>query len=95
MKEELIAKDEQLNKIRCQKEVYEHRYSVLYMQTKSYKNKTREILIKLLSQEAEKIREERRKVDYRLGYFEIDHKNVLHFKQGDDLKKLKASQGEK
>lgn len=54
------------------------------MEYKNYKHKARHILVKTLNQNAETKRQERRKVDMRLGFFDKDMK----FIEGDDIREI-------
>lgn len=70
----------------------EDKYSKLYLETKNYKNKSREIIIKVLKEHAANRRDEKAKIEMRLGYFTSDLK---YFREGEELSKLKYSIEEK
>jgi hypothetical protein len=67
LQSEILAKDEEILKIRTQKEIFENRYSVLHMENKNYKMKTQELMITLLREDASRRREIRKTVRTELG----------------------------
>ena len=82
MRNLLLSKEQEVNKYRTQKEIIEDKYSKLYLESKNYRNKSKEIILKILKEQASKRREEKSKIDSKLGYFTGDMK---YFKEGDEM----------
>lgn len=70
--------------MRGEKEFFENKFSYSFMESKTYKNKAKKLLIETLSENAEMKRASRRRVDVKLGYFTKDMK----FVEGEDLEQL-------
>ena len=70
----------------------EDKYSKLYFEAKNYRNKSREIIIKILKEQSARRREENAKIDTKLGYFTGDMK---YFKEGEYMISIRESVAEK
>jgi hypothetical protein len=56
------------------------------MENRCYKHKSKEIIAKMMMEEGERVRLERRRIDYKLGYFSDGTKQFI---DGEDWIKLK------
>lgn len=58
----------------------------MYRDNKNYKQKAKEIIIKTLSEQASIFRNDRQKIDIKMGYY---IKNLSEYVIGDDILKIK------
>ena len=66
----------------------ENKFSLLFLDTKSFKQKSREIIIKNAKLEGERARANKKRIEPRLGYFADGNRN---FVEGDDIIEIKKS----